>query len=546
MSAPRSPRTRAAAGFAAGSITEIFACMSSGSRPARRASAKAERTPMSAIRTLRKPWSAARRASSRAATTCSWPRAVGAKTPPAGARAAAEMSQAAFGRAKEADLDARGRGRGGHRVELGVGLEKDAAPLRDAVHPDVEPLGLLEHGLEAARPLGARDLDPVLRAVGKALRRIGQVVQVARRQPDRAQEVAGLAHPTSVLGSDQAPTRQKAELAPVLRDRPSGVACACSNSVSQRSSSDWSSSRAARWAVSSSRSPQSSASFRSSSATASSCAAIARLDLLELAGPPRLVPAPAVAFFVAFPTQSLRPELRRHRNSSSTGDSFGRSRPSRRRSSGSSRSRSRASVRRPRRAARGRGRRAAPSRGSSPAPPPAPRGSRGRGGSSARRGRGSSRPRRPPPRAPAGAVRRRRAPRPASRATPSRRTGTARAGSGPPAAGAPSSTGRSRAPSRARRARSRAARSTRGRRRDRAGRRPRPAPAGRGASRAAWSCPSRSGRPARRARRARSRARRRPAAACLPPRATAPRPRRPSRPLRGGFRNSKPSRASAA
>src|SRR5581483_6748009 len=99
VSAPRSARTRAAAGFAAGSITDTFACMSAGTRPARRASANAASTPRSAIRTLRKPWSAARRASSRQATTCSCPRDTGAKTPPAGARAAAEVSQAAFGRA---------------------------------------------------------------------------------------------------------------------------------------------------------------------------------------------------------------------------------------------------------------------------------------------------------------------------------------------------------------------------------------------------------------------------------------------------------------
>ena len=51
------------------------------------------------MRTLRKPCSAARRASSRHATTCSCPCAAGATTAPAGARAMAETPQPAFGRA---------------------------------------------------------------------------------------------------------------------------------------------------------------------------------------------------------------------------------------------------------------------------------------------------------------------------------------------------------------------------------------------------------------------------------------------------------------
>ncbi len=87
--------------------------------------------------------------------------------------------------------------------------------------------------------------------------------------------------------------------------------------------------------------------------------------------------------------------------------------PSRRRRSGSSRPRSRASARRPRRAARGRGRRAARCPGTRRAPPRAPRGSPGRGGSSARRASAGSRPTRPRAPARAGAARRRRAPTPA-------------------------------------------------------------------------------------------------------------------------------------
>jgi hypothetical protein len=48
---------------------------------------------------------------------------------------------------KEADLDACFGSAPRHRVELGVRLEEDAAALRDAVDANVEPRGLLEHGV---------------------------------------------------------------------------------------------------------------------------------------------------------------------------------------------------------------------------------------------------------------------------------------------------------------------------------------------------------------------------------------------------------------
>jgi hypothetical protein len=76
---------------------------------------------------------------------------------------------AGVGAGEEADLDVRFGGAARPLVELGVGLQEDAAPLRDAVDPHVEPLRLLEHRVEAAWPLGARDLDPIVRPVGKAL-----------------------------------------------------------------------------------------------------------------------------------------------------------------------------------------------------------------------------------------------------------------------------------------------------------------------------------------------------------------------------------------
>src|ERR1700747_2614840 len=70
---------------------------------------------------------------------------------------------------------------------------------------NVEPVGLVEHGLERARPLGARDLDAVLRAVGEALPGGGEVVQVSTGEADRPEEVArplhGHASATSIAGA---------------------------------------------------------------------------------------------------------------------------------------------------------------------------------------------------------------------------------------------------------------------------------------------------------------------------------------------------------
>jgi hypothetical protein len=46
------------------------------------------------------------------------------------------------------------------------------------VHGNVASFRLVEEGVEAARPLDARDLDPVVRAVGEALLGGRELVQV--------------------------------------------------------------------------------------------------------------------------------------------------------------------------------------------------------------------------------------------------------------------------------------------------------------------------------------------------------------------------------
>ena len=220
--------------------------------------AKAESTPMSAIRTLRKPWSAARSASSRQATTCSWPRAVGANTPPAGARAAAEVSQAAFGRAKRlTSTRASAASRAVWSSSSSVSMK---TPLPCETRWTVTSRRAASSST-ASRQRGPSVLGISIRYCapsGKRFAESGRSFSIPGREVDRAQKVARLAHPGD----------------------PTSGAWASSNSASHRSSSPWSSSRAAVCAASSSTFPQSSASCRSSSATVSSCAAISALDAL--------------------------------------------------------------------------------------------------------------------------------------------------------------------------------------------------------------------------------------------------------------------------
>ena len=95
---------------------------------------------------------------------------------------------------EQTDLDLRVGGLPRHLVELGIGLHEDAGALRHAMDANVEPLRLCEHRLETARALGGRDLDPVLRAVRKPLRRVGQLVQIPARKPGVGEKAANRVH----------------------------------------------------------------------------------------------------------------------------------------------------------------------------------------------------------------------------------------------------------------------------------------------------------------------------------------------------------------
>src|SRR5712692_11515841 len=149
--APRSTSTRAAGGFAAGNITDIFACMSGCNTPAARAAPNVASTPMSAIRTLRNPCSAARLASSSPATTCSWPRAAGASTAPA----ARGQEQVVAGLD-----DARRAAEHGFRsvliADIGVLATFGAARAAGVLQPDMQ--AKISVMLPAANPPAARVL----------------------------------------------------------------------------------------------------------------------------------------------------------------------------------------------------------------------------------------------------------------------------------------------------------------------------------------------------------------------------------------------------
>ena len=91
---------------------------------------------------------------------------------------------------EKADFDAGFRAKASHLVELLVRVHEDAASLRDAHNRNVAALGLVEHGLERERSLGARDLHAVVRAVRKTPHRVRKLPEVVVRQSDRGEEAS--------------------------------------------------------------------------------------------------------------------------------------------------------------------------------------------------------------------------------------------------------------------------------------------------------------------------------------------------------------------
>src|SRR4051812_28330836 len=139
--------------------------------------------------------------------------------------------------------------------------EQDLLPaIRTARARHEELSALREQADSLAEALAAR--KSIERAKGLLMEREGLTEQEAFARLRKASQVSG--RPMSVV----------AEAVVATFERPQAQACASSNSRSQREIRCWSSSRAWRWAASASTSDQSSASRRSSSATASSWRAI--------------------------------------------------------------------------------------------------------------------------------------------------------------------------------------------------------------------------------------------------------------------------------
>ena len=210
----------------------------------------------------------------------------------------ADVSQPAFGRANRLTSTRAAAAMPRHLVELRVGEQEDAAALRDAVDAHVEPLGLLEHGLEAARPLGARDLDRgTARRPGSASRsraarsgrRAGSPIE---RRKSRVSLIARAYRSGLRLLEQRLPAvEQRLQL--VARRTVGGEQLHVAPVVGEL---------AARGRRRSPPAPAISASTCSSSLGRFGC---------------RLVPA--VAFLVTFSTQSLRPGLATSADSLSTG-----------------------------------------------------------------------------------------------------------------------------------------------------------------------------------------------------------------------------------
>ena len=181
--APRSSRSRAAAGFGAASVTEVLSTKSGGRSPVFFMRPSSINWPRSATRIELTPSVTPWSTSSMPNASWSAPRSDEPTTRPARAgRLDADIpvrprpdEQAHFDAVPPAERD--------HLADLVVGLEHDAAALADAVNHHAVTGRALQHGVHRPRPLGRRNLDPILAAVGEPLRRRRQIVGVPRGKP---------------------------------------------------------------------------------------------------------------------------------------------------------------------------------------------------------------------------------------------------------------------------------------------------------------------------------------------------------------------------
>ena len=189
VSAPRSSRTAALAAFAATSITDTLNCRSGGRSPRFRSRLSTARAPRSATSTLRRPCSTARSTSS--TTAASWSLAVCRRRHQRADAGAGHGRRAPAGvrAGEQAELHPGIRRDAHHVVELGVGVQEHAAPLRHPPDRHVQLVSRAHDRAHAGRTLDAGNLHPPGDAVGEALGRDRQFAEVAAGQAERVEQL---------------------------------------------------------------------------------------------------------------------------------------------------------------------------------------------------------------------------------------------------------------------------------------------------------------------------------------------------------------------
>jgi len=91
---------------------------------------------------------------------------------------------------EETNLDLVRAGQARHCPNLVIRHKHDAASLRDAVYCELIGACFLQNGGERSRPLGAGNLDPVLRAIGEAFRAVGECMEVSRGESQAFKKAA--------------------------------------------------------------------------------------------------------------------------------------------------------------------------------------------------------------------------------------------------------------------------------------------------------------------------------------------------------------------
>src|SRR5207247_8379884 len=107
---------------------------------------------------------------------------------------------------KQADLNALALADAGHLLDVSLAEQQHAAALAHAVDGHLVLFRGLDHTAKHPRPFDARDLEPVLSAIGKALLGGFERVVVLRGKFELGEKLLGLFH-TLLLEAGSAATR---------------------------------------------------------------------------------------------------------------------------------------------------------------------------------------------------------------------------------------------------------------------------------------------------------------------------------------------------